>query len=164
MPTFNDPAEPEFAQIEKRDRWFANVLLFEYGELASAPGDADVPTALNWLLDVPGERRYDFEDAECGMVYVSDDGAYACSIWDVSGEHDDPWAVFVVDPFGARLLPEFSVLDERSEDRQRETVLKTAADAIPDQAVAGAFIRTGTPVAIPNWLLVDPDEQGHEEN
>jgi hypothetical protein len=156
MPTYVDPSEPVFAEIERRDRWFPNVLLAEYGELAEG---SEIPNALNWLNEVPVARRYDFEDVECGMVYVSEDGGYACSVWDVSGADDDPWAVFVVDPLGARLLPAFSILDEKQMDEEQRTgLLKKAADAIPDAAVRGEFTRTGEPLVIPDWLLADPDE------
>lgn len=156
MPTYVDPSESAFAEIERRDRWFPNVLLAEYGELAD--GD-EIPDALNWLKQIPAARRYDFEDVECGMVYVSEDNGYACSVWDVSGEDDDPWAVFVVDALGARLLPAFSILDEDRADQERAALLKKAADAIPDAAIRGEFTRTGELLVIPDWLLADPDDE-----
>ncbi len=156
MPTYVDPSEPIFARIEERDRWFPNVLLAEYGELS---GGGEVPDALNWLLQIPAARRYDFEDVECGMVYVSNDNGYACSVWDVSGANDDPWAVFVVDAMGARLLPAFSLLDENQTDEERAALLKKAADAIPDSAERDEFTRTGEPLVIPDWLLADPDDE-----
>ena len=160
MPTYVDPSDPPFVEIERRDRWFPHVLLAEYGE-GIAP-DEEIPDALNWLLQIPAARRYDFEEAECGMAYVSGDGGYACSVWDVSGENDDPWAVFVVDLLGARLLPDFSILDEEADAETRAAVLRRAADAIPDAAVRGEYTRTGTPLVIPSWLLADPD--GAEES
>ena len=160
MPVYNDPGDPPFARTEERDRWFPNVLLAEYGEL-DVPGD--VPAALNWLEPLPPARRYDFEEAECGAVYVSPGGDYACSVWDVSGENDDPWAVFVVDPFGARWLPEYSVLDEDAPDAAREAILKRAVDELPDRLEAGQFTRTGTPVSIPDWLLAEPSDEDEAE-
>jgi hypothetical protein len=162
MPVYNDPDEPPFARTEARDRWFSNVLLAEYGEL-DAP--REVPSALNWLELLPSARRYDFEEAECGAVYVSPSGGdYACSVWDVSGEGDEPWAVFVVDVYGARWLPEYSLLDEDAPDAVREAVLKRAVDELPDRLEAGEFTRTGTPVAIPDWLLAKPSEENEAED
>ena len=158
MPIYTEPEEPEFARMEARHRWFGNVLLAEYGELVGAPEDEDVPESLNWLLQVPLERRYDFEEAECGLAYVAADGGYACTIWDVTGEEDDPWAVFVVDDFGARLLPEYTIFDEEATTEQRDAVLRRAADETAGRAENGDFTRTAAALlAVPEWLLVEPE-------
>jgi hypothetical protein len=160
MPLYTEPDEPEFAELEKRHAWFAAVLLHEYGEQEGAPAEVDTPAALNWLEQIPLTRRYDFEDAECGLAHVSADGAYRCTVWDATGVKDDPWAVFVVDDYGARLLPEYSLLDEEATDEQREAVLRRAADEIPDRAERGEFARTGTPVAVPDWLREPRETDG----
>ena len=149
MPLFTEPSEPEFARLEARHGWFPRVLLAEYGEI-DAPGE--IPEGLNWLLLLPAARRYDFEDAECGLACVSPDGGYACTVWDVSGEENDPWAVFVVDDFGARLLPEYSILDEETTDAEREDRLRRAADELPDRLEAGEFRRGGAAIVVPAWL------------
>ena len=95
MPLYTEPNEPEFAESEARHAWFAAVLLHEYGEQGGAPAETETPAALNWLEQVPLARRYDFDDAECGLVFLADDGSgYRCTIWDVTGADDDPWAVF----------------------------------------------------------------------
>lgn len=155
MPIYTEPEEPEFVRMEARHRWFYNVLLAEYGELPGAPEETDPPEALNWLLLVPPERRYDFEEVECGLVYVAPDGGYACTVWDATGEEDDPWGVFVVDDFGPRLLAEYSIFDEEATEEAREAVLRRAADEVPERAERGEFVRSGEPVAIPAWLLVE---------
>jgi len=80
---------------------------------------------------------------------------------DVSGEDDIPWAVFVVDDYGARLLPEYSVLDEAATDAERETALRRAAAEIPGRAEAGDFTRGGDALEIPAWLRESPE--GEEE-
>lgn len=164
MPIFTEPEEPEFARIEARDAWIPTILLAEYGELEGVPPDIEVPESLNFLLQVPIERRYDFEEAECGLAYVADDGIYACSIWDVTGEDDDPWAVFVVDEFGARLLAEYSMFEEETSEEARDAVLLRASTEIPARAARGEFTRTGMPVEIPAWLRVAPElgESGAE--
>ena len=59
---------------------------------------------------------------------------------------------FVVDEYGARLLPEYSILDEDASDTEREDALRRAAEEIPDRAERGDFTRTGTPVVVPVWL------------
>jgi hypothetical protein len=68
----------------------------------------------------------------------------------------------VVDVYGARWLPEYSLLDEDAPDAARETVLKRAVDELPDRLEVGEFRRTGTPVSIPDWLLVEPSEDEDE--
>ncbi len=154
MPIYTEPTEAEFARWEQRHGWFPTVLLAEYGEMEDAADE--VPDALNWLLLAPLSRRYDFEDVECGLVYVSPDGRYACTFWDVSGPEDDPWAVFVVDSQGARLLSEYSLFDEDATEEQRAATLRRGADEIPARAEAGEFIRHGPPVTIPDWLASPP--------
>lgn len=149
MPVLTEPDEPEFARLEARHGWFARVLLVEYGE-SDAP--SEIPGALNWLDLVPAARRYDFEDAECGLAYQSPDGAYSATVWDASGEEDDPWAVFLVDDFGARLLSEYSLLDEAMPDADREERLRRAAEDLPDRLEAGEFDRSGMAIVIPAWL------------
>lgn len=149
MPVFTEPDEPEFARLEARHRWFPRVLPIEYGEI-DAPGE--IPEGLNWLLPLPAARRYDFEDVECGLAYVAPDDGYACTVWDVSGEQDDPWAVFVVDDFGARLLPEYSIFDEEATDAERAARLRRAADEIPGRLEAGEFRRGGAAIVLPDWL------------
>ena len=159
MPLFTETEEPEFTAAEARHRWFVNVLLSDYGELPTAPQDREVPDVLNWLLMVPPERRYDFEDVECGLVYVSPDGAYTATIWDATGEEDDPWAVFWVDDFGPRLLGEYSIFDDEMTEVEREAVLRCAADEIPEQAEQGKYTRVGTPTDIPGWLMAELPEE-----
>jgi hypothetical protein len=154
MPIFTESEDAEFAALEERDSWFVAVLLAEYGELEGVPPDVEVPAELNWLAQVPLVRRYDFEDAECGLAFVSADGVYRCTVWDVTGEEDDPWAVFVVDEFGARLLPEYSVFDEDADEEEREAILRRASEEAPDRLVRGEFTRAGAPVEIPQWLNV----------
>ena len=149
MALYTEPNEVHFARLEARHRWFPAVLEAEYGE-SDLP--EELPETLNWLLKVPLERRYDFEDMECGLAYISPDGGYACTVWDVSGEEDDPWAVFVVDDYGARLLLEYSVLDEDADEATRETALRRAAEEIPIRAESGEFTRSGTALTIPDWL------------
>ncbi|MBC8103050.1 MAG: hypothetical protein H7Z41_10740 [Cytophagales bacterium] len=164
MPLYTEIEEPEFADGEARHRWFVNVVLADYGELESAPKDTEVPNELNWLLLVPPDRRYDFEDVECGMVYLSPDGAYTATVWDASGEDDEPWGVFWVDDFGPRLLPEYSVFREEATEEEREAVLRRAADEIPDRAERGEWTRTGTPVAVPDWLMTElSEDDGNEQ-
>jgi hypothetical protein len=164
MPLFTEIEEPEFAAAEARHRWFPNVMLADYGELSAAPEDTEVPDALNWLLMVPPERRYDFEDAECSLVYVSPDGSYTATLWDATGEDDDPWAVFWVDDFGPRLLTEYSLFDEEASEEEQESVLRRAAEEIPEKAERGEFTRTGEPIEIPDWLMdEEPDETDEEQ-
>jgi hypothetical protein len=157
MPIYTEPDEPAFIAAEARDNWFVAVMLADYGELESAPDDTDVPDDLNWLLQVPPDRRNDFDEVECSLAYVSTDGAYRCTLWDATGEEDDPWAVFLVDAFGPRLLPEYSVFDEDADEETREEALRRAAEELTDRLEGGQFTRTGEAAVIPEWLRV-PEE------
>jgi len=163
MPIYTEPDEPEFARLEARHRWFWNVLLADYGELEAAPDAGEAPESLNWLLLVPPDRRYDFDEAECGLAYVSPDGSYACTIWDATGEEDDPWAVFLIDDYGPRLLPEYSVFGEDTSVEAREAILKRAADEVPERAERGDFTRTGEAIVVPEWLLIAPPDGEDDE-
>jgi hypothetical protein len=152
MPIFTEPEEPEFASLEARDSWFVSVMLAEYGELEGVASDIEMPAELDWLLATPLARRYDFEEAECGLAFYADDSDYCCTVWDVTGDGDDPWAVFLVDIYGARLLSEYSLFDEEATDEERDEVLGRAAIEIPARAERGELFRSGTPVTIPEWL------------
>lgn len=163
MPFFTEIEEPEFDAAEARYRWFPNVLLADYGELSGAPEDTEIPELLNWLLLVPPDLRYDFEDVECSLVYVSPDGSYTGTVWDVSGEEDYPWSVFWVDDLGPRLLSEYSLLDEAMTEEAQEAVFRRAADEIPEKAERGDFTRSGEPVLIPDWLMVEESDEFNED-
>jgi hypothetical protein len=164
MPQFTEPEEPEFIAAEARHRWFYNVMRADYGEIA-IPDDTDVPDALNWLMLVPKERRNDFEDTECSFVYLSPDGSYCATVWDAMGPEEDglPWAVFWVDDFGPRLLTEYSLFDEEVTEEMQETILRRAAEEIPERAERGQFTRTGTSIMIPDWLMVEESDEIDEE-
>lgn len=151
MPIFL-PDEPEFETVEKRHSWFEAVLLAEFGEQEGMADEDDIPAELNWLFQIPSARRYDIETAECSMVYQSPSGDYACSIWDATGEDDEPWAVFVVDDAGARFLHEYSVMEPDTGDAGRDAVLQAAQNEIPDRAEAGEWNRTSPALAIPDAL------------
>ncbi len=151
MPIFL-PDEPEFETVEKRHGWFEAVLLAEFGEQDGMPDDADIPTELNWLFQIPSPRRYDIETVECSMVYQSPSGDYDCSIWDATGEDDEPWAVFVVDDAGPRFLPEYSVMKPDTDEAGRDAVLQAAQNEIPDRAEAGEWNRTNLALVIPDAL------------
>jgi hypothetical protein len=142
------PDDPEFAALEARHRWFESVLLATFGELTT---DDDPPEALDWLELLPAGRRLDIEEVECSLAFVADDG-YTATVWDATGDGDDPWAVFLIDDFGPRLLAEYSVFDEDADDAARDAVLAHASEALPERLLLGALTRTGTPVPIPAWL------------
>jgi len=165
MSIHTDSDDARLAQLAARHAWFEAVLEFEYGEKEAEVADDTqnvVPDALNWLALVPEAIRYDFDEVECSLAYFAPDNNYACTVWDVTGGDDCPWAVFVVDDFGARLLPEYSILNEEADDATIDDVLARAADELPDRAERGDFNRTGTPVIIPDWLTAEPHptEQG----
>jgi len=148
MPLYT-PEDAEFESLEDHFRWFPAVAAIEYGE-QDAP--AEIPPALNWLELSPPALRYDFDEVECGLAYRADNG-YVVTVWDCSGENDDPWAVFLADDFGVRLLPEYSLLFDDVDDTEREAVLRRSAEDLPDRLLAGEFDRAGAPVAIPEWLM-----------
>lgn len=155
MPLYTEPDEPEFVRLETQHRWFYGVLLADYGEIDGAPTPLpEPPAALNWLAHVPPARRLDFEDVECNLAFV-DDGAtgYECTVWDATGENDDPWAVFVADDRGPRLLPEYSVFDEEASEAEREDALARAASELPERLLQGEFTRALSPLPeVPDWL------------
>ena len=157
MPIFL-PDELEFAETEAHHAWMEAVLLAECGEQEAMPDNAEIPDALNWLRLLPAALQFDFETVECSMVYCSPQNDYACSVWDATGENDDPWAVFVVDAFGPRLLSEYSLLSEESNeavsDAAKDAVLLRAQSEIPDRAEAKEWNRSGVPLAIPPYLRV----------
>lgn len=148
MPLYT-PDDPEFASLEARHRWFDAVLQAECGELL---GDEDgAPAALNWLDLVPPSRALDLVECECSLAYVGDSG-YACTIWDATGEEDEPWAVFVVDDAGPRWLSEYSLFDEDADEAALEATLEKASAELPARLEAGDFDRPAPPVPIPDWL------------
>src|SRR5689334_7154979 len=149
MPLYTEPDEPEFAELEERFRWFENVIAFEYGEREA---EGEIPAALNWLFLLPEDLQFSLADVECSLAYRNEATGYSCTIWDVSGEDDLPWAVFLADDYGARLLREYSVLTEEAEPAMLEEALRRAADEIPNRVLHGEFDRTGVPVPVPGWL------------
>jgi len=163
MPLYDDPEnEPGFARLAERHRWFPAVLEAEYGERETPEGEA-VPPALDWMSDLSVEARYSFDEVECSLAYEDLKAGYACTIWDASGEDDRPWGVYVVDDFGPRLLPEYSVLDNEADDDALNDALQRAAEQLPDRLLAGEFTRTGEPAAVPEWLLAELPEQGDDD-
>jgi hypothetical protein len=155
MPLYTEPDEPEFTALEEKFRWFENVIAFEYGEREP---EGDIPAALNWLLLLPEDLQLGIADVECSLAYRNDTSGYACTVWDASGEDDLPWAVFVADDFGARLLKEYSVLTEEAEQETLETTLRHAAADLPDRLLRGELDRTGLPVVVPVWLSAHTPE------
>ena len=145
------PDESEFAGFEARFRWFEHVLLAAWNEIQ---GEEEVPGALDWLRLLPEGTDLDIEDVECSLAYQSDSG-YVATVWDASGVEDDlPWAVFLVDDFGARLLPEYSLFEGEDElpSTALEAVLARAEQELPDLLLSGALDRIGEPLSIPPWL------------
>ena len=151
MPIFL-PGEPEFDETEAAHGWVEAVLLAEYGEQENVPNHAEPPDSLNWLRLIPVSRQFDLETVECSMVYHAPGGDYACSIWDATGEADDPWAVLLVDTFGPRLLHEYCLWDEDTGEAERDAVLRRAQNEIPDRAEAGEWVRGGPPLVVPDYL------------
>ena len=145
------PDDPEFAACEARFRWVEHVLLATWSEIQQP----DVlPESLNWPALLPEGSDLDIEDVECSLAYLSETG-YCATIWDASGVEDDlPWAVFLVDDFGARFLSEYSVFESEHETPESalEDVLARAERELPDRLLAGEFDREGEPLAIPEWL------------
>jgi len=164
MPTnartiYDDPDDPNLDRLARRFAWFAAVLEVDYGE---RDGDKDIPAEMHWLAELPVDVRYGFDEVECSLGFEDAAAGYACAVWEASGEDDIPWAVYVVDDFGARLLPEYSVLDIDADEGTLDAALGRAADELPDRLLAGEFVRGGlTPLAIPDYLRerLDPIEQ-----
>lgn len=145
------PDESDFAAFETRFRWFEHVLLAAWNEIQA---NEEVPGALDWLRLLPEGTDLDIEDVECSLAYQADSG-YCATVWDASGVEDDlPWAVFIVDDFGARLLPEYSLFEREEElpSTALEAVLARAEQELPDLLLSGAFDRTGELLSIPPWL------------
>ncbi|MBC7806066.1 MAG: hypothetical protein H7145_07930, partial [Akkermansiaceae bacterium] len=84
---------------------------------------------------------------------------YTATIWDASGEDDLPWAVLLVDDYGVRLLPEYSVFDEDADEETLEAALAKGASELPTRLESGEFDRTGEPLAIPEWLLAKTESE-----
>lgn len=154
MPVYDSPEDAPLQEAYTRYRWFEHVLEFEYGE---RPDPQEVPPALNWVRLLPTEAQFGLDSVECSLYYAGISG-YRCTIWDVTGEDDLPWAVFVVDDFGPRLLPEYSVLDEEANESDLERTLARAGEELPERLERGDFDRTGTPLIIPDWLDAPADE------
>lgn len=145
------PDDPEFAAYEAQHRWFEHVLLATWNELEVPE---EVPVALDWLAVLPPGTDLDIEEVECSLAYVGESG-YKATIWDASGVEDDlPWAVFLVDDFGARLLAEYSLFEDEDElpEAALEEVLARAEAELPDRLLAGEFDRELERLVIPAWL------------
>jgi hypothetical protein len=146
------PDDPEFDSYEVRHRWFEHVLLATWNEIVV---EGEVPITLDWLAVLPPGTDLDIEEVECSLVYVGENG-YMATVWDASGVEDDlPWAVYLVDDYGARFLPEYSLFEGEEElpSDALEQVLALAEKELPDRLLAGEFDRELEPLAIPEWLL-----------
>jgi len=150
MSLFTEPNEAEWAALHDRDNWVEAVLALEYGE-AEAPEGESLPKELNWLTQVPVDLRFDFDSVECSLAFVSEDGSYSCTLWDVSGEEDVPWVSLLVDVYGARVLTEYSLLEE-DDSEVLDSVLDRATRELPKRLEGGEFTRSGTPLVIPEWV------------
>lgn len=157
MAIYDEGDGNDFADFEEEFAWVPNVLAVEYGEWET---EEVVPPELNWLDLLPDDPRYDLDEVECSLVYENDTTGYRATIWDASGEDDLPWAVLLVDAYGVRLLPEYSVFDEDANEETLEAVLAKGASELPTRLESGEFDRTGEPLVIPEWLLakMEPDE------
>ena len=156
---YDDPDDPNLDRLARRFAWFAAVMEVDYGE---RDAEKDIPANLNWLAAFPDDLRYSFDEVECSLGFEDPTRGYACTVWDVSGEDDLPWAVYVVDDFGARLLPEYSILLLDAEPSALDAGLQRASEEIPTRLLAGEFTRTeDTPLEIPLHLRerLDPMEQ-----
>lgn len=153
MAIYDESDGAVFADYEERFAWVPNVLAVEYGEWET---EESVPEGMNWLELLPDDPRYDLDEVECSLVYVNEDTGYTATIWDASGEDDLPWAVLLVDEYGARLLPEYSVLDEDANEELLESALAKAAVELPARLESGEFDRAGERIVIPEWLLSHP--------
>ncbi len=158
MAIYDEGDGNDFADCEERFVWVPNALAVEYGEWET---EETLPAELNWLNLLPDDPRYDLDEVECSLVYVSDATQYTATVWDASGEDDLPWAVLLVDDYGVRLLPEYSVFDEDADEETLEAALAKAASELPSRLESGEFDRTGEPLVIPDWLLskTEPDEE-----
>lgn len=159
MALYDDSEDAPLQEAYTHYRWFEHVLEFEYGERDSSDSTTlSVPDELNWLRLLPATAQVGLDAVECSLYYQSETSGYSCTVWDVTGEDDLPWVVFLVDDFGPRLLTEFSVLDEDAEnvDALLEETLSRTADELPARLRRGDFDRIGTPLVIPAWL----DEPG----
>jgi hypothetical protein len=157
MSLHDDPDDPALATAYEETRWFEHVLEAEYGERDVPEA---VPAALNWLALLPADLQLGLDEAECSLAYVSETTGYHCALWEVSGEDDRPWLAFLVDDYGARLLPEYSVLDEDADDETLDLALAKASSELPDRLTAGEFDRVGNPVIVPAWLAEPlPEEE-----
>lgn len=143
------PEDAEFDTLAARSLWFENVLLAEWGEVEP---ETEIPTALDWLSLLPAGRRLDIEEVDCSLAFVDDSG-YVATIWDATGVEDDPWAVFLVDDCGARLLSEYSLFDEEPMDGALDVLLARAAEELPERLESGELSRAELPVPIPEWLM-----------
>lgn len=143
MPLY-DPTDEAFDALAERFRWFEDVIAVEYGEDET---DAKIPDALNWLRLVPLEFQLGLADVECSLVYQNPATDYLCSIWDVTGEDDLPWIVFLADDFGPRLLSEYSLLAEEAEPDALNALLDRAAEELPERLLRGEFDRAGAAVS-----------------
>ena len=151
------PDEKPFLILADRFAWFENVLAFEYGE---RDADAAIPSELNWLRLLPENLQLSLAYVECSLAYENPATGYVAAVWDVSGEDDLPWAVFLADDFGSRLLTEYSLLAEDAEPKDLDAVLSSATAEIPDRLLAGTFDRDGTPLSIPEWLAAPEMDEG----
>lgn len=159
MSLHDDPDDPKLAAAYERTRWFEHVLEAEYGERETA---GQIPEPLYWLSQLPESLQLGLDDAEISLAYESETTPYRCALWEVTGGDDRPWLTFLVDDYGARLLTEYSVLDEEADDETLDKVLARAASELPDRLIAGEFDRTGEPVPVPDWLsepLIEEDSR-----
>ena len=146
MPLYT-PDDSEFAALAERHAWFDTVLAASCGELL---GDHDPPAPLDWTALLPPALALEFTGADCSLAYVH--GSYTLTVWDATGEGDAPWALFLADDAGVRLLPEYSVLDPDAPDSVFDATLARAAGELPGRLLAGELDRNLPAVEIPDWL------------
>ena len=146
MPLYT-PDDPEFAALADRHAWLDTVLAASCGELL---GDDEIPAPLDWTALLPPALALEFTATDCSLACVS--GDYAITVWDATGEGDAPWAVFLADDAGVRLLPEYSVLDPDATDATFDATLARATAELPDRLLAGEFDRNLPAAPIPDWL------------
>lgn len=160
MAIYDESDGNDFADFEERFAWVPNVLAVEYGEWET---EETAPPELNWLNLLPDDPRYDLDEVECSLVYENDTTGYTATVWDASGEDDLPWAVLLIDDYGARLLDEYSLFDEDADEEALEAILAKAASELPARLESGEFDRTGEPLVIPEWLMSAPAPEEEEE-